>query len=222
MYICICYRASSRARVLIGRADCLSTHIYVYSYVYTYTCTYTLIGRADRASASRASWNTRIVILQFLRLQNQRGKCASLFGPQIEHIMFPSPLGSGSCRCALIGVPCRLRMLSMLSTFDNMLKLTIAPQAQLAWRHPNNIKQAIHNKQQTHITTTTTTTTYNNDNNTNNDNNDNHHNHHNNNDNNTNTNTNTSTSTNHTTTHVPDQCQIGMGHVAEYSCTVHS
>ena len=28
----------------------------------------------------------------------------------------------GSCRCALIGVPCRLRMLSIFSTFDNMLK----------------------------------------------------------------------------------------------------
>ena len=35
---------------------------------------------------------------------------------------------SGSCWRALIGVPCRLRMLSICSTFDNMLKLTISPQ----------------------------------------------------------------------------------------------
>ena len=36
---------------------------------------------------------------------------------------------SGSCRCALIGVPCSLKMLSMFNTFDYMLKLTISPQA---------------------------------------------------------------------------------------------
>ena len=28
---------------------------------------------------------------------------------------------SGSCRCALIGVPCRLSMLSTFSTFPNAL-----------------------------------------------------------------------------------------------------
>ena len=39
---------------------------------------------------------------------------------------------SGSCRCAIIGVPCRLRMLSIFSTFENMLKLTISPQAKRA------------------------------------------------------------------------------------------
>ena len=32
---------------------------------------------------------------------------------------------SGSYRCALIGVPWRLRIISIFSTFDNMLKLTI-------------------------------------------------------------------------------------------------
>ena len=30
-------------------------------------------------------------------------------------------IGSGSCRCALIGVPCRLSMLSTFSTFANVL-----------------------------------------------------------------------------------------------------
>ena len=43
---------------------------------------------------------------------------------------------SGSCRCALIGVPCRLRMLSILSTFDSMLKLTISSQAKRAETDP--------------------------------------------------------------------------------------
>ena len=42
---------------------------------------------------------------------------------------------SGSCRCALIGVPCRHRMLSIFSTFD-MLKLTISPQAKRAETDP--------------------------------------------------------------------------------------
>ena len=36
-------------------------------------------------------------------------------------------LDSDSCRCALIGVPCRLRMLSIFSTFDIMLKLLYHP-----------------------------------------------------------------------------------------------
>ena len=44
--------------------------------------------------------------------------------------------GSGSCRCALIGVPCRLRRLGIFSTFDNMLKLTIAPQGKRAETEP--------------------------------------------------------------------------------------
>ena len=39
---------------------------------------------------------------------------------------------SGSCRCALIGVPCRLRTPSVFSTFDNMLKPTVSPQAKRA------------------------------------------------------------------------------------------
>ena len=43
---------------------------------------------------------------------------------------------SGSCRCALIGVPCRLRTLSIFSTFDNMLKLTVSPQAKRAETDP--------------------------------------------------------------------------------------
>ena len=43
---------------------------------------------------------------------------------------------SGSCRCALIGVPCHLRMLSIFSTFDNMLKLTVSPQAKRAETDP--------------------------------------------------------------------------------------
>ena len=43
---------------------------------------------------------------------------------------------SGSCRCALIGVPCRLRMLRFVSTFDSMFKLTIPPQAKRAETDP--------------------------------------------------------------------------------------
>ena len=46
-------------------------------------------------------------------------------------------LDSDSCRCALIGVPCRLRMLSIFSTFDIMLKLTISPQAKRAESDPH-------------------------------------------------------------------------------------
>ena len=38
--------------------------------------------------------------------------------------------------CALIGVPCHLRMLGIFSTFDNMLKLTISPQAKRAETDP--------------------------------------------------------------------------------------
>ena len=34
-------------------------------------------------------------------------------------------------------VPCRLRMLSIFSTFDNMLKLTISPQARRAETDPH-------------------------------------------------------------------------------------
>ena len=37
---------------------------------------------------------------------------------------------------ALIGVPCRLRMLSIFSTFDNMLKLIKSPQAMRAETDP--------------------------------------------------------------------------------------
>ena len=44
--------------------------------------------------------------------------------------------GRGSCWCALIGVPCRLRMLSTLSTFDNMLTPTISPHAKRAETDP--------------------------------------------------------------------------------------
>ena len=43
---------------------------------------------------------------------------------------------SCSCRCALIGVPCCLGMLSIFSTFDNILKLTISPQAKRAETDP--------------------------------------------------------------------------------------
>ena len=43
---------------------------------------------------------------------------------------------SGSCRCALTGVPCRLRMLGIFRTVDNMLKLTISPQAKRAETDP--------------------------------------------------------------------------------------
>ena len=39
---------------------------------------------------------------------------------------------SSSCRCAIIGVPHRRRMLSVFSTLDNMPRLTISPQAKLA------------------------------------------------------------------------------------------
>ena len=35
-----------------------------------------------------------------------------------------------------MGVPCRLRMLSIFSTFDNMLKVTISPQAKPAETDP--------------------------------------------------------------------------------------
>ena len=51
---------------------------------------------------------------------------------------FGSRQYSGSCRCALIGVPCRLRMLSMFRTFDNMLKLTVSPQARRAGPDPRH------------------------------------------------------------------------------------
>ena len=37
---------------------------------------------------------------------------------------------------AVVGVPCRLKMLSIFSTFDNMLKLTISPQAKCAETDP--------------------------------------------------------------------------------------
>ena len=39
---------------------------------------------------------------------------------------------SGSCRCAIIGVPWYLRRISPFSTFDNMMKLTMSPQAKRA------------------------------------------------------------------------------------------
>ena len=45
-------------------------------------------------------------------------------------------LPTGSGRCALLGVPCRLRMLSIFSTFDNKLKLTVSPQAERAETAP--------------------------------------------------------------------------------------
>ena len=35
--------------------------------------------------------------------------------------LFSDKDNSGSCRCALIGVPCRLSMLSTFSTFANVL-----------------------------------------------------------------------------------------------------
>ena len=41
------------------------------------------------------------------------------------------------CRCALIGVPCRRRVLSIFGTFDDMLKLTRSPQARLAETDPH-------------------------------------------------------------------------------------
>ena len=43
---------------------------------------------------------------------------------------------SCSRRCALIGVPCCLGTLSIFSAFDNILKLTIAPQAKSAETNP--------------------------------------------------------------------------------------
>ena len=43
---------------------------------------------------------------------------------------------SGSCRYALIGEPCRLRMHSIFGTFDNMSKLSISPQAKRAETDP--------------------------------------------------------------------------------------
>ena len=45
---------------------------------------------------------------------------------------------SGRCRCALTGVPCRLRMLSIFGTFDNMLKLTTSPEACWNWPPPGH------------------------------------------------------------------------------------
>lgn len=41
-------------------------------------------------------------------------------------------LGSPRCppsRCAVICVPCRLNMLGIFGTFDNMLKMIVSPQA---------------------------------------------------------------------------------------------
>ena len=43
---------------------------------------------------------------------------------------------SGRCRCALTVVPRRLRLLSIFGTFDNMLKLSISPQAKRAESDP--------------------------------------------------------------------------------------
>ena len=57
---------------------------------------------------------------------------------------------------ALIGVPCRLRMLCIFSNFDNMLKLTISSQAKRAETDPrqgtptrahhNRLKQGFHRR----------------------------------------------------------------------------
>ena len=43
---------------------------------------------------------------------------------------------SGSCRCALIGVPCRLSMLSTFSTFANVLFQYKSPRAEGAKTDP--------------------------------------------------------------------------------------
>ena len=43
---------------------------------------------------------------------------------------------SGSCRCALIGVPCRLCMLSTFSTFANVLFQYKSPRAEGAKTDP--------------------------------------------------------------------------------------
>ena len=43
---------------------------------------------------------------------------------------------SGSCRCALIGVPCRLSMLSSFSTFANVLFQDKSPRAEGAKTDP--------------------------------------------------------------------------------------
>ena len=43
---------------------------------------------------------------------------------------------SGSCRCALMGVPCRLSMLSTFSTFANVLFSDKSPRAEGAKTDP--------------------------------------------------------------------------------------
>ena len=43
---------------------------------------------------------------------------------------------SGSCRCALIGVPCRLSMLSTFSTFANVSLKDKSPRAEGAKTDP--------------------------------------------------------------------------------------
>ena len=53
-----------------------------------------------------------------------RDDCMSTLVLKGKGDIFPH---SGSCRCALTGVPCRLGMLSIFSTSDNMLRLTISP-----------------------------------------------------------------------------------------------
>ena len=75
--------------------------------------------------------------------------------------------------CALIGVPCRLRMLSIFSTFDNMLKMTTSPQAKRAETDPRQGSPRRAHLQppdecnNNNNTGTTTTTNHNNNNNNN-------------------------------------------------------
>ena len=87
-----------------GEARNLSLSLYIYIYIYR--------------ERERERDRSREIILYAIRLP--RFRCV------------PLELRSGSCRCALVGVPCRLRMLSIFGTFDNMLKLTVSPQAKRA------------------------------------------------------------------------------------------
>ena len=112
----------------IGGTTGWQPHIYIYIYIYTYTYTYIYIyiytyirskgGVLARSCAARPRRSRK----------SRRGAARRVLDP-------PSP-ESGSRRCALIGVPCRLRMLSVFGMFDDMLRLTISPQATRAETDP--------------------------------------------------------------------------------------
>ena len=108
-FLCVCFPFSIYIYIYIYTRICIYLDIYIYIYIHAYVYIYIYI---------------YIYICTYIYI--------CIYAYTYIYIYIYTHTYIYIYICALIGVPCRIRMLSIFSTSDNMSKLAISPRAKRA------------------------------------------------------------------------------------------